>query len=80
MDTSSIGSIITTTFQSVSEWQHIFLWSLIVAFVLAFVLGFGMGANDVANAFGTSVGSKVLGLKTAFFLATIMETLGAVLV
>ncbi|KAI1719403.1 phosphate transporter family domain-containing protein [Ditylenchus destructor] len=57
-----------------------YLWALIVGFVLAFLLGFGMGANDVANAFGTSVGSKVLSLRMAYFLATIMETLGAVFV
>ncbi|KAH7706062.1 phosphate permease [Aphelenchoides avenae] len=72
--------ISTTTGESLSEFHHQILWALIVGAILAFVLGFGMGANDVSNAFGTSVGSGVLNLKWAYFLATIFETLGAVLV
>uniref|UniRef100_A0A915ENT9 Phosphate transporter n=1 Tax=Ditylenchus dipsaci TaxID=166011 RepID=A0A915ENT9_9BILA len=64
----------------ISEFQHSLLWALILSAVLAFALGFGMGANDVSNAFGTSVGSKVLSLKMAYILATIFETLGAILV
>lgn len=55
------------------------LWMIVVGFVIAFVLAFGIGANDVANSFGTSVGAKVLTLRQACFLATVFETLGAIL-
>ena len=57
-----------------------YIWIVVVGFIVAFVLAFGIGANDVANSFGTSVGSKVLTLYQACILATIFETLGAVLI
>lgn len=56
------------------------LWLVIVGFATAFVLAFGIGANDVANSFGTSVGSKVLTVRQACFLATVFEIAGAVLI
>ena len=61
------------------DWQHDILWVLIISFVFAFLLAFAVGANDVANSFGTAVGSKVLTMKQAFMLASVMETSGAVL-
>jgi len=55
------------------------VWVLAVGFVISFVLSFAIGANDTANSFGTSVGSKVLSLTQAYVLASIFESLGAVL-
>lgn len=83
---STISDMVTSTIPMLSDpeklkdFQCHSLWILIIGFQLSFLVGFGMGANDVANAFGTSVGSGALSMKTAYFLATIMETLGAVLV
>lgn len=56
------------------------LWIVVIGFVIAFILAFGIGANDVANSFGTSVGSGVLTLRAACWLATVCEIAGAVLI
>lgn len=56
------------------------LWLVILGFVIAFILAFGIGANDVANSFGTSVGSGVLSIRKACWLATVCEVSGAVLI
>lgn len=78
--TSTLVTASTLLPDSLAMFHSQYLWALILGFVLAYMLGFGMGANDVANAFGTSVGSRVLTLKMAYILATVMETLGAILV
>ncbi|CAD5220632.1 unnamed protein product [Bursaphelenchus okinawaensis] len=64
---------------NVGLFQQDTLWMIIVGFFVAFILAFAIGANDTANSFGTSVGSKVLTLQMAYILATIFETMGAVL-
>lgn len=56
------------------------VWLVVISFIVAFILSFGIGANDVANSFGTSVGAKVLTLKSACMLATVFEIAGAVLI
>ncbi|KAE9551853.1 hypothetical protein FO519_004927 [Halicephalobus sp. NKZ332] len=73
------GDTVVTVVSELGSFQSRFLWFVILGFLLAFLLGAGMGANDVSNAFGTSVGSKVLTIKKAYILATIMETFGTVL-
>ncbi len=63
-----------------TDFETGLLLLIMVGFLISFILAFGMGANDCANTFGTSVGSKVLTFKQACILATIFETLGAILI
>jgi sodium-dependent phosphate transporter len=56
------------------------VWIVVVAYLVAFVLAFGLGANDVSNSFGTSVGSKVLTVKQACAIASVVEIAGAILI
>lgn len=57
------------------QWQYTYI--LVIGVFGAFGFGFGTGANDVANAFGTSVGSGALSNRSAMFIASVFEFLGA---
>lgn len=70
---------LTTVHPNLEDWQASVLWMIIAGFLIAFVLAFAVGANDVANSFGTTVGSGTLTLKQACVLASIFETVGAIL-
>ena len=50
---------------------------LVLLLLAGFYMAWSIGANDVANAMGTSVGSGALSLKTAVFIAAILEFSGA---
>jgi len=53
---------------------------IIAAGIVGFYMAWNIGANDVANSMGTSVGSGVITVNRAVFLAAILGILGAILV
>ncbi|XP_036434500.1 sodium-dependent phosphate transporter 1-A [Colossoma macropomum] len=81
MESSTLVSLVTVTATNLTTEANMspYLWLLVLGFIIAFILAFSVGANDVANSFGTAVGSGVVTLRQACILATIFETLGAML-
>jgi len=55
------------------------LYMVFAALVFGFILSFAVGANDAANSWGTPVGAGSVSMGVAFFLGSIMEILGSVL-
>ncbi len=53
---------------------------VVIAFIFALYMAWNIGANDVANSMAPSVGSGVISLKKAIWIAAIAEFAGAVLV
>ncbi|KPP61759.1 sodium-dependent phosphate transporter 1-B-like [Scleropages formosus] len=79
MELTTMASLVAVTTVAVASPLSGYLWLLVLGFVIAFILAFSVGANDVANSFGTAVGSGVVTLRQACFLATVFETLGSIL-
>uniref|UniRef100_A0A673GMT4 Phosphate transporter n=1 Tax=Sinocyclocheilus rhinocerous TaxID=307959 RepID=A0A673GMT4_9TELE len=81
MESTTLASLATVTMLTAASQTDMsgVLWLLVLGFVIAFILAFSVGANDVANSFGTAVGSGVVTLRQACILATVFETVGAIL-
>uniref|UniRef100_A0A9J7YSK5 Phosphate transporter n=1 Tax=Cyprinus carpio carpio TaxID=630221 RepID=A0A9J7YSK5_CYPCA len=81
MESTTLASLATVTMLTAASQTDMsgVLWLLVLGFVIAFILAFSVGANDVANSFGTAVGSGVVTMRQACILATIFETVGAIL-
>jgi PiT family inorganic phosphate transporter len=52
---------------------------IFLSVLMAAALGWSIGANDAANSLGTAVGSKVVTLRQAIFLISVVAFLGAIL-
>jgi sodium-dependent phosphate transporter len=76
MRTFAAAPIITKTVMALHQFDYIFAFGLIFAFLDAW----NIGANDVANSFATSVSSRSLTLRQAMMIATVCEFAGSVLV
>ncbi|XP_066500877.1 sodium-dependent phosphate transporter 1-A [Hoplias malabaricus] len=81
MESTTLVSLVTFTTETLTTEAKLspYLWLLVLGFIIGFILAFSVGANDVANSFGTAVGSGVVTLRQACILATIFETIGAML-
>jgi sodium-dependent phosphate transporter len=64
------------TMAALHQYDYLFAFGLIFAFLDAW----NIGANDVANSFATSVSSRSLTMLQAMLIASCTEFLGAVLV
>lgn len=72
---SDLLSTVTMVERALPEYDYIFAFGLIFAFLDAW----NIGANDVANSFATSVSSRSLTMMQAMAIATVCEFVGAVL-
>ena len=56
-----------------------FSFWIVISVCVGFFMACAVGANDVANAMGTAVGSRILTIRQAIFIAAFFEAAGAYL-